>query len=51
MIVVDRALRRVYFCRCRVHHGLVGFLLVVLGAYLVADDWHDWPWWPVPDRD
>jgi hypothetical protein len=33
----------------RIHHGLVGAALVALGAALVWDDRHDWPF-PIRDR-
>lgn len=47
----DRHRRRVYLWRCRVHHGLIGLLLVVTGVWLVAHDRADFPWLPLPDTD
>jgi hypothetical protein len=29
----------------RVHHGLTGVLLTVLGGILIAHDWHDRSHW------
>jgi hypothetical protein len=34
---------RVRVCQCRVHHGAVGVLMVLWGAYLVGRDIADFP--------
>lgn len=44
LVHYDRVLRRVYICRARVHHGLVGVGLIGAGVVLIARDWHD-RWW------
>jgi hypothetical protein len=41
--------RRVYINGHRIHHGLAGTILIILGTLLVAHDWHDRPW-PLRDR-
>lgn len=33
----------------RIHHGLVGALLVAAGVVYMADDWHDRWWLPVKE--
>lgn len=35
---------RVRVCGSRVHHGLVGALMVAAGAFLMARDMDDFPW-------
>lgn len=35
---------RVYLGGQRLHHGLVGCMLLAVGAALVAHDWRDRPW-------
>ncbi len=44
---VDRERRRVFVCGRRLHHGLVGAVMVGVGAVLVWHDRHDFPWLPV----
>lgn len=44
---VNRKLRRVYFRGRRVHHGLVGAMMMAVGVVLVWHDRHDFPWLPV----
>lgn len=41
---------RLYVGGQRVHHGLVGAALLVVGAVLVWDDRRDFPW-PLVDRE
>lgn len=36
--------RKVYVFRARVHHGLLGLLLIGLGVACCRDDWAD-RWW------
>lgn len=36
--------RRLYIRRRRVHHGLTGAVLVVIGIVLMLDDRDDFPW-------
>jgi hypothetical protein len=33
----------------RIHHGLVGCVLIAAGVAYVVDDWHDRWWRPVKD--
>lgn len=39
---------RTYVCGLRIHHGLLGCILAVIGAALAAHDRCDFPW-PVID--
>lgn len=41
---------RLYVQGRRVHHGLVGALLLPLAAWMVWDDRRDFPW-PLVDRE
>jgi hypothetical protein len=41
---VDTDNRRVWILGARIHHGLVGLVLTVVGTVLMIDDWHD-HWW------
>jgi hypothetical protein len=41
---------RTYVCGLRVHHGLLGCILAVIGAALAAHDRSDFPW-PVRDAN
>lgn len=40
----DRVLRRFWILDARIHHGMVGALLVLGGLALIIDDWGD-RWW------
>ncbi len=44
MLKIDRNQWRVYLCRQRIHHGLVGFFFVGFGGFLIWHDRHDFPW-------
>jgi hypothetical protein len=44
-----RPFPRTYVYGLRIHHGLLGFALAVIGAALAAHDRGDFPW-PVHDR-
>jgi hypothetical protein len=35
---------RVHFLGARVHHGLIGLLMLSWGAFLMLKDAHDFPW-------
>lgn len=35
--------RRLYLSGYRIHHGLVGLVLLAVGAALAFNDRHDWP--------
>jgi hypothetical protein len=41
LVALDKAARRTYVMGWRAHHGALGVALVLLGVYLMADDWHD----------
>jgi hypothetical protein len=45
LFAIDLALRRVWVCGQRVHHGATGIILAAVGAALVAHDWKDRPVW------
>ncbi len=42
---MDVPRRRVWVCGQRVHHGLTGALLALMGTVLMAHDWKDRPLW------
>lgn len=44
MIVWDRQAQRVWVLGARVHHGLVGVGLTVVGLGLMLHDRFDFPW-------
>jgi hypothetical protein len=44
--VIRLRYRRLYVCRRRCHHGLIGTVFAIAGLLLVAHDWADRPWWP-----
>jgi hypothetical protein len=44
LVRYDSELRRVWLFNCRIHHGLLGLALFVVGLTLMADDWRDRPW-------
>lgn len=41
LVALDKAARRTWILGWRFHHGTLGCFLILLGAWLVADDWHD----------
>jgi len=44
LLKIDTQLKRVWVFNKRLHHGLVGFALFIVGSALMIDDWHDIPW-------
>lgn len=42
--MIDWELRRVYFMSIRIHHGLLGCMLLAVGAVLIYHDRLDFPW-------
>lgn len=42
--MIDWKLRRFYFMSIRIHHGLLGCMLLAAGAALVYHDRLDFPW-------
>lgn len=40
----DRQSRRFYLLHHRIHHGLVGLILCIIGLWLMFDDKADIPW-------
>jgi uncharacterized Tic20 family protein len=47
LVQYDKARKRVWILKARIHHGLVGLWLVIggiIGAWLIWDDRHDFPW-------
>lgn len=36
--------RRIYIRGRRIHHGLTGAVLVLIGVVFMLDDWADRPW-------
>lgn len=36
---------RVHILGARIHHGLAGAFMVCWGAFLMAKDLDDFPWW------
>lgn len=44
-LYIDREFKRVWLYGFRVHHGLVGLVLTVIGVALMAHDFKDrWEW-------
>lgn len=41
LVALDKAAKRTYLLGWRAHHGALGCALVLLGAWFIADDWHD----------
>jgi hypothetical protein len=45
LVALDLDRRRLWIGGQRVHHGLTGALLALLGALLMVHDWKDRPLW------
>jgi hypothetical protein len=45
IICIDRELRRVFVLGKRVHHGLAGAAIALIGVALVIHDRKDWRQW------
>lgn len=43
LVAVDWTARRLLVCGHRWHHGMVGGVMMIVGAALFWTDRHDWP--------